>query len=182
MNIEWLRANGRNPRVHGNGFLQIDLPDEQRLHVFGHPLLPRQVVATPIHNHRFGFESQVLRGCLINLTWGFCYDKSYRATHQGYVAKPREGEDTELIPIGEQGVIMLISKEVVLPGKSYSMRARQFHQSTADEPTVTVMRKTERVDIDPTVLCRLGFSPDNAFNRYDLDEPALWTIAEESLR
>lgn len=172
---------GTNIRVHGNGFLQLDVGEGERIHVFGHPALPRQKVSTPIHNHRFGFDSRVLSGVLVNLTWAFSFDRSHRATHQGYVAKPRVGEDTELVPAGETGTVMLLHHEVVVAGRSYSMAPRQFHQSMADEPTVTHMRKTAQVELEPMVLCRAHCQPDNTFNRYDLDEPALWRILEESL-
>lgn len=177
---EIVRA-GSNIRVHGNGFLQLDVGEGERIHVFGHPALPRQKVSTPIHNHRFGFESTVLRGVLVNLTWAFSFERSARATYQGYIAKPRVDEDTELVPMGETGVVMLLKHEVVVAGKSYRMEPRQFHQSLADEPTVTHMRKTSQIDLEPMVLCRLPQHPDNTFNRYDLDEPALWRILEESL-
>lgn len=181
MTFEEIRLMGSNIRVHGNGFLQLDIGEGERIHVFGHPRLPRQTVSTPIHNHRFGFESRVLRGVLVNLTWAFSFERSYRATHQGYVAQPRMDEDTELVPVGEMGVLMLLKHEVIVEGRSYTMRPRQFHQSMADEPTVTHMRKTDQLDLEPTVLCRKGMTPDNAFNRYDLDEPALWRILEESM-
>lgn len=172
---------GSNIRVHGNGFLQLDVGEGERIHVFGHPRLPRQKVSTPIHNHRFGFESTVLRGVLVNLTWAFMTDKSHRATHQGYVVHPRVGEDTELVPQGDTGIVMLLRHEVIVQGKSYKMQPRQFHQSMADEPTVTHMVKTGALELEPMVLCRMGMQPDNTFNRYDLDEPALWRILEESM-
>jgi hypothetical protein len=72
--------------------------------------------------------------------------------------------------------------EAIVAGRSYTMRERQFHQSIADEPTVTHMRKRVQVELEPKVLCHLGFSPDNSFNRYDIDEPQLWHILEDSLR
>lgn len=181
MDIHFLRRNGTNIRVHGNGFLQLDLAPGERIHVFGHPQLPRQKVSTPIHNHRFGFRSKVLTGCLVNLTWAYCFDRTHRATHQGYTAKPNDREDTRLEPVGDSAMLMLLGHEVLLPGHEYEMKPRQFHQSLADEPTVTYMRKTEVVELEPTVLCRLHMRPDNSFNRYDLDEPALWRILEESL-
>jgi hypothetical protein len=181
MTLEEIRLRGTGIRVHGNGFLQIDVGEGERIHVFGHPGIPRQKVSTPIHNHRFGFTSTVLKGCLVNLTWAFCPDRTYRATHQGYVARVRHDEDTQLEPIGDGGALSLLRTEVILPGRRYSMLPRQFHQSLADEPTVTHMHKTEVADIEPTVLCRRGMSPDNNFDRYDLDEPALWRILEESM-
>ena len=69
MSFAYLRAHGENIRVHGNGFLQLDLPDDCRLHIFAHPALPSQRQSTHIHDRRFGFGSKVLRGRLVNV----CY-------------------------------------------------------------------------------------------------------------
>jgi hypothetical protein len=123
----------------------------------------------------------VLRGVLVNLVWAFSCDTTPRATYQGYATRPRHKEDTELVPAGPTGVIMLLKHEVIVQGGSYRMQPRQFHQSLADEPTVTHMRKIGQVALEPLVLCRLPQQPDNDFNRYDLDEPALWRILEESM-
>ncbi len=71
MTFENLRDVGKNIRVHGNGFIQIDISSLTRVHVFGHPLIPRQLTPTPIHDHRFGFHSMVLAGCLVNVDWKF---------------------------------------------------------------------------------------------------------------
>lgn len=54
-----LRAVGERPRVHGNGFIQLDVTPRTRLH-FWSPEIPRQKVATPIHDHVFGFVSYVI--------------------------------------------------------------------------------------------------------------------------
>lgn len=49
--------------LHGLGFIQIKLDDNQRLHIW-HPDLPRRKCFehSNIHNHRFAFKSTVLKG------------------------------------------------------------------------------------------------------------------------
>lgn len=40
------------PRIHGNGFLQIDLDPLRRMHVWDHRW-PRQIRDSSIHDHAF---------------------------------------------------------------------------------------------------------------------------------
>ena len=47
---------GSEPRLHGNGFIQLDLGDDQRLHIWSPDLPPAQRVSTQIHDHQF-FDS-----------------------------------------------------------------------------------------------------------------------------
>jgi hypothetical protein len=59
INTAVLKERGVRPRVHGNGFIQVDLTADTRLHVWGDKRIPRQNVYTPIHDHVFGFESTI---------------------------------------------------------------------------------------------------------------------------
>ena len=58
--INELKERGISPRVHGNGFIQVDLTHDTRLHVWGDKRIPRQNTYTPIHDHVFGFKSHLV--------------------------------------------------------------------------------------------------------------------------
>ncbi len=85
-------AQGKVPRVHGNGFIQLDLTDRTRLHVW-HPSVPRQKVATQIHDHVFSFESCCIVGRLINVVYKFIELSPGDAMAEFciYTSKVREG-------------------------------------------------------------------------------------------
>jgi hypothetical protein len=61
--------------VHGLGFIQVKLPNNQRLHVW-HPDIPRRAcyLHSAIHNHRFSFTSHVLIGTQVNRRYEVHYD------------------------------------------------------------------------------------------------------------
>lgn len=187
INFDWLMINGRNPRVHGNGFLQIDLEIDgevgsERVHIFGHPALPRQKVPTPIHDHRFGFRSTVLRGRMVNVTYALSV-QARTPTHDVYVPCPRVGEDTELQFSGVRGALRVSTTEVVVPGDSYVMQSGVLHETLTNEVTITHMRKTTMSALNPRVLCPIGRTPDNDFERGSaLSVPDLWLIVEDSFR
>jgi hypothetical protein len=179
------------PRVHGNGFVQLDLDDRTRLHVWGDHRIPRQSVASPIHNHVFGFESRVFVGTLLNLR--FRLDEG--GTHVVHEARPpREGEGdrTLLAPIdGPNRVRPRIGAiEVVRAGdigQTYSMRPFDFHVSLAYELAVSVIWKDgDTLAQNPTghrpqVLVRKGQRADNDFDRHGYDPELLWQIIGDAL-
>lgn len=183
MRFEYIRAIGSNIRLHGNGFIQIDTGKDQRLHVFGHPDAPRQKVPTPIHDHRFSFESEVYCGLLINTVWQL--DERLPHTHFvcGYEPSGKGGEDTRLFETDERGGLHMRAQFTVRPGEGYKHRAGVLHETFANEPTITVMRKTGNLDgHSPRVLCRIGLEPDNYFTRYDIDDDELWRMVADAFR
>lgn len=188
--------NGYRPRVHGNGFLQLDLSTDVRLHIFGHDKLPKQHVATPIHDHTFGFKSYCYKGRLVNVVYGV---EPGGVEFHVYEPEVRDGEDTVLMPVGAEhdcGVFILRTN-VVVPAflsdddcvsmrASYSMECGVLHESLAPEPTVTVMFKASPTQPrscpwKPRVLVPQGMAPDNEFTRYDVHPDLLWEIIDEML-
>lgn len=175
MKIDFAKASA--PRVHGNGFLQIDIAPGTRLHIWGHSKLPRQVVDTSIHDHRFSFESEVIAGRLVNAQYNRGHDYRYRI----FEPQTREGEDTTLHDTGRRIGLSVSPAKIVRCGEKYEMPARAFHESFSDRPSATVMRKTFVFNYAPRVLVPDGAEPDNEFNRYDYPEDYLWGIVQDVL-
>jgi len=179
--FDYLHRVGRNIRIHGNGFVQIDLLDRpgERVHLFGHPDIPRQARPTPIHDHRFGFVSNILSGCLVNVMWD-AHETSI-ASHVVCGYEPGIGEDTKLIPTGvEVGVIKRYA-EVLDYGSTYRVKPGELHETFANEATLTHMRKMGVEDIKPRVLCRIGQEPDNSFDRHQMmKEEGIWEIVRDA--
>jgi len=184
--MDYLRGLDTQPRVHGNGFIQLDLMNGKRLHFWGHPDIPRQVRATPIHDHTFGFKSWCLRGRLVNIVYELLGNgMEYRI----YRVRNRDGEDTELVPTEHRVGLLPVKVEVIVSPdwcvsmpSSYSLNSFCFHETFAPEPTITCMEKThKREGATPHVLSPTGIAPDNDFNRHSHDPKLLWRIIEEMM-
>lgn len=191
MSIEKLRArareNGKGPRVHGNGFIQLDVDDRERLHFWGDPRIPRQAVQTPIHDHVFSFRSVCVKGRIIHLPYRMVRDGDGR--YLMYEAKPGRGDDSKLHPM-EHGYRYCAVPQVPLirhPGEEYDFRAFRFHESFANEPTITRLYKRgrtlaqNRVGARPRVMVPYDGEPDNEFDRHGHDPDLLWGIIEDML-
>jgi hypothetical protein len=185
--VDHARKSGTRPRVHGNGFIQLDLSPNVRLHVWGHRAIPRQTVETPIHNHQFSFTSLVLKGTMVNQKYFASVTNHLlgEATHHVYTARVREGEDTILVDSGQTAVLYTDNQDIVSAGDHYSMTKGEIHESIVKELTVTVIMKVGKSlaqgGLQPTVYVPLGITPDNDFNRYTMKPSDLWGIIYESL-
>lgn len=206
-----VRKAGNEPRVHGNGFLQLDVGPDRRLHFWGDPRIPRQVTPTPIHDHSFSFRSSGLIGRLFNIVWAKDTTTGARPTHSVWEVRAesrRAGtEDTKLYPVKRRAdgrvalspvpppifdeatapiweLPMRVARcDVVHAGESYHFSARAFHESTTDRPSATLMVKLDKYpEHKPRVLCPLGREPDNEFDRDQFPVEDLWQIIYDTCR
>jgi hypothetical protein len=178
------------PRVHPNGFIQLDLDHRHRLHVW-HPRLGiRQKTYSPIHNHIFSFESFVFSGRLVNVNYRFEYRDTPNDTHKRWVVKSvGEGEST-ILEEGDGHAVQLVpsSVDVVQPGQSYGIVSEAFHETLASEPTMTIMRKEISFVgakkgancIGAAVMVPVGQKPDNEFRRDEVNTDILWAFIAEA--
>lgn len=192
--IQRLLSFNRNPRVHPNGFIQLDLdkPVETnsghsgghtRLHIWTDKL-PRQKTRTAIHDHVFDMSSYILLGTLdqqrvkVGLNAG-----DHGFTHEILLPDYR----TSSSQLNQTGVFCVVHgnwHKVVFSGQSYTQPAFTFHESVPKSATVaTVMRKTKVHEGVPRVLMPLeAEEPDNEFDRHTAAPvQLLWEIIEDAV-
>ncbi len=187
--IDELRDTGNRPRVHGNGFIQLDLTDRLRLHVWGQPTIPRQKVASPVHDHIFSFKSMCHVGRLLNVRWD-PVPSLISGTYRLWQAQPAEsGHDTRLVMMDEPPVYLVheFTREVT-HGSGYHVYAFKFHETVAMEPSITIIEKDGGTLVQdpggyrPKVCVPVGVEPDNEFSRDNHDQILLWMIIDDTLR
>jgi hypothetical protein len=187
------------PRVHGNGFIQLDLDDRVRLHVFGDLRIPRQKFPTPIHDHVFGFTSHVLSGRMINVEyeegpWPGLIEAINLPIGNFYEPHTRMlGEDLcedTVLQQRDPGTYGLFvnDTQIVHAGEEYRCDAGTLHESVTAEITVTLIQKdgptvAQGAAARPRVFVPVGGHPDNEFNRYDAAPvEMLWHIISDALK
>lgn len=178
-------ADGGNPRVHPNGFIQLDLEDvpaswhashqrghsgaSRRLHIWNPPgiELPHQETVNEIHDHVFDMRSTVIRGVLTQRLYHFITGIEARFwTHELYRAIYAKSSDSRLEPLKVYGMLEQINSFEIEEGSSYTQSAFTLHDSDPQgELVVTVMEKTEILPGDATVVCEFNKPPDNSYDR-----------------
>jgi len=180
--VKSIKREGGIPRVHGNGFIQLNTRDDQHLHIWGPQIPFKQTVYSGIHNHVFDFQSVCLVGELIHNSIDLEMDVD-DFTHYTYQAVCHDGTDNTVLE--KVGQARLVTSETVryTPGDTYTFKAGDFHESNANIPTATLMTKTgnHRDTMgEPIVLCDKAFLPSNDFTRYQ-DPDVLWRIIFKTL-
>jgi hypothetical protein len=174
---------GNRPRVHGNGFVQLDLSPTRRLHVWGDPRVPRQLVPTTIHDHTFSFRSIVCRGQLVHRE--IDVRPGLAGAYEMYYAVTNHGEDTRLVRNGARYHATIAAEHLLREGDEYTFEKFRFHETVAPWLCVTVIEKDgptlAQGGPSPNVLVPFGWEPDNTFDRYQTDADLLWQIVDEAL-
>lgn len=192
---------GGNPRIHPNGFIQLDLEPvpaswhashqqghsgaARRLHIWNPPgvKLPRQDTVHEIHDHVFDMRSTVVKGELWQRRYAFEIGGLNVPTHQLHRAVYAKNSDSRLEALNVFGVVKLVERHTVYDGDSYTQPAGTFHDTEcALGLVVTVMEKTAIVASQAHVLIPKDVEPDNEFDRASA-APAelLWEAIEVSL-
>ena len=177
MHYDYLREIGNEPRLHGNGFIQLDLEAGERLHVWDPALEGMgQIVRTSIHDHRFSYHSLIVYGRQVHQEYRVVVGSDLRI----YNPERRVGtQDTKLVqtdPSTVPSVRAIAGNRLEIPeGFSYKFKAHEFHDSIPLGLTATIMTKTdEDYGHIPRVLVPIGEEPDNEFDREAVDKEMLW--------
>lgn len=180
--LSTLKASGMEPRVHGNGFLQLDLTPTTRLHVWDEGL-PKQTLRTSIHDHLFGINSTVICGALLHTEFDIEAVPFKNANYNVFVAEAQEGtNNTILVPTGESVILHKVASSLMLPGTSYYFPPFKFHDTDYRYgTTATIMEKVDKQQGQSRVLVPLGGTPDNDFDREGFDPEELWPFVERAL-
>jgi hypothetical protein len=180
---EMFEENKVQPRVHGNGYVQLDLTPRKRLHVWGDSRIPRQLVPSTIHDHTFSFSSIVLKGQIIHRCIEL--EENILGGFQMYTAVTNIGEDTRLVINEKRFNAIIISEQLLKQGDAYTFEKRKFHETIFPWACITIIDKDgptlTQGGPNPNVLVPYGLRPDNAFNRHQVRTDKLWEIIWDAI-
>lgn len=168
--IEAALAEDNKLRLHQNGFIQLDLLDDTRLHIWDENIPVAQSPRSPIHNHTFSFYSQVLTGELTHVEYDWINLKDIKPalkTDMVYCLYTGSGDYQNLVSTQIWGTARESSRLVIPAGEAYRFKYGLYHDSFGKGLTATIMTKTEVNRIPfATVVCEPAIgAPDNSFRR-----------------
>lgn len=174
--------------LHGLGFVQVQLPASQRLHVW-HPELPRRhcFEHSAIHNHRFDFTSLVLTGTQINIEYADLRPGAVGGENPTHMLYLHEGARTAnggrpWVPYCKAAMVETYRMEIHA-GHIYRMKAYDFHctEPGGDGKVATIMTKRWEGQEGAMSSCLIGVEPDGDFDRYQWSPSQLWEIVSDVL-
>lgn len=182
--LKHAQEEGRVPRVHPNGFVQLDGVGPTRLHVWpDDPLQFIDVQPHPIHDHVFAMRSTVVRGHMLQTVHLPELEHRGEPTHEILVAHYHTKSDSELRRTGVVVRLPELSEErfYIEAGETYEQPAFTFHTSEQDGLTVTLMEKRAVLPGSCRVLLPLGVEPLERFDRHEWHADELWEFIESAL-
>lgn len=170
-------------RMHPNGFYQLDIGNNSRLHIWPPEKQEHQKNYNPIHDHTFSFDSFILIGHLKHYEYDYMEDED--GEYQMYNVIPVEGNHTIMEPTGKF-INIIKSKEMhLLPGSRYTFEKHKFHESVNEKGvlTATIMKKTQQgYDLRARIIGIRNHDPDdNSFDRTKIDQDKAHMYLEDVL-
>lgn len=172
LNINWLKENHQMIHYFGLGFIQLKINDEYRLHFYS-PELPPIIGEEDIHNHRYDFESLILKGefsqDLFSVVEGDTHLKTFENCSEDKVDVP-----------SEKCSIKLISTENYKSGDKYKISHKDFHRVRAKN-CITLLRRGPKVKELAEVIIPAQNQAICPFS-LKIDKDTLWKIVETSIK
>jgi hypothetical protein len=174
--VEYLRANHSMIHYFGLGFIQLKLNDRERMH-FYIPGLEPIVPEEDVHNHRYDFQSTILRGRLTQELWS--PHRSAEGTHVIEEVTCEEGVAAERTP----GIFILEmdSSHTYVEGSSYMVSHRQFHKvRPGSEGCITLIERSGYKKNLAQVVKPIDGDSICPFSR-KIPEDELWGLVRKAL-
>lgn len=179
--FEVLRRLGNRPRVHPNGFIQLDFSDRERLHVWPEKPLPVLNQGIHIHDHIYPIESDVVLHQICNV---HCQVEEHpQGEFFVYPVRAFQAmKQSTTLGFSDRRRYRIVSKTEhrYAAGDSYTFPAFEFHETTWEGLVATILRNGDFNPNDSArVLCPVGVVPNTFFDRYCIPDEVLWeSIAE----
>lgn len=188
----YMRTDGKQPRFHGNGFIQLYLDDRTRLHIWTPSLPPLRNHNATIHTHRYDMASTVICGLLKHTTydvWPFIDGadnqdrcKVVRLTGASETDRKMPGEVDDL-----EYAYQARHEYVLGAGSQYTFGQDLFHSSDNgyDGTTATVFKKIGEDAPEFAKILLLGSEaqPTHAFDpATQPSQEAMWSVIEKLVK
>lgn len=172
LDIEWLKANHKMIHYFGLGFIQIKLNDEYRVHFYTDKL-PSIMPEEDVHNHRYGFQSWILKGQLTQ--------KLYEVTIGTDYIKEKESckEGVEVDEPGDLVSIKCIDTKTFSVNEGYTISHLDFHKVIGKDCITLVSRGNIEKEL-AEVIRHVDNEKVCPFSK-KIPESELWAIVEEML-
>lgn len=186
LDIDELRSCGAKPRLHPNGFIQLDLPGRRRLHVWPDAPVRERSPAAPIHDHVYGFTSSVCLGTLVNRTIRLIEHPEGEYAMYGIPSYAVDPRDFALERVDDKRYAVFSTVEVRLDAPTrYAFAPYEFHETEAIGLTATIIElgEPDRSRL-ARVACRLDRPIPPVFRREGDSEELtrLWTFIARACR
>ncbi len=138
LDIDWLWLNKQMVHYFGLGFIQLKLNQTERVHFYSQELM-KTVGDEDVHNHRYNFVSEILKGSFSQKIFDVS-ENHHNYTHYLRQESCQENLNNQNSPVPVN--IELIFEQTLRQGEKYFMDHNTFH-SVESLDAVTFLTRGE---------------------------------------
>lgn len=181
LDIDWLRTNHTLIHYFGLGFIQVKLGPSERMHFYVpglEPIVPRE----DVHNHRYDFDSSIMRGSLTQELYSFVPSRwPFGPLGDHMIEEVSCEEGAERRTLSGTFDVALSSMHTYLEGSSYFISHDQFHRVTpGNRGCITLVRRSGYRKPLAQVIKPVGGPSVCPFAR-KIPEDELWELVAQAL-
>lgn len=152
-NIDWIIKNAEKIHYFGLGFIQVKLNDSsKRIHYYS-DIFPITVGEEEIHNHRYDFSSEIVKGTFINKRYEIIEGNTHILSDESCNPKNKIISEEKLVSIK----LSHHNEYRSLPNQpvTYGMRHHVFH-TVSSKDAITVLQRSEYKKDNAQVIRPVG--------------------------
>lgn len=128
LDIDFLKANCNRLYFFGLGFIQVKLNDSERVHFYTNAF-QKTSVSEEVHNHRYDFESMIMRGTLVQELFSYCLNDE----GDSWITKETCNPTTKKVFDRHRCIVKLIQRQTFSSGSSYWTDHNTLHRAESND-------------------------------------------------
>lgn len=167
LDIDFLKTNCQRLYFFGLGFIQVKLNDSERVHFYT-DAFPKTTIKEEIHNHRYDFESTILKGTLVQEIF------SYRLDNEGdsWITKETCNPTIKKEFDRHQCSIKLIQRQTFGTGSSYWTDHDTLHRADSND-AITYLKRGPYMKDEADIIYPIDLVPTCPFS-VKVSDDELW--------
>jgi hypothetical protein len=174
LNIDSLKENCQRIYFFGLGFIQVKLNDSERVHFYTNEF-QKTSVAEEIHNHRYDFESTIIKGTIIQEIFSYQYDDK----GDSWITKETCNPDTKKEFDRFKCTVKLIQRQMFATGSMYWTDHDTLHRVDADQ-AITYLKRGPYMKDEANVVYPVNIVPTCPFS-VKVSDDELWDVVRSMI-
>lgn len=171
---DFLKKNCKFIHAFGLGFIQIKLNDTERVHIYT-PKVKTTTHPEEVHDHRYAFESKIIKGSLTNKIYQVVEGDKFYLTEENCTPNKTVSESPKCISCN----VKLICSTTMEKGTVYFMDKDTLHRVETDRCITFLTRKSIQKDTAKVIFPKeVSLTCPFSVNKSEDD---LWKIVKEEI-
>jgi hypothetical protein len=169
LNIDYLKSNCQRLYFFGLGFIQLKLNDLERIHFYTNKF-SKTATVEEVHNHRYDFESTIIKGTLVQELF------SHQLDEKGdyWISKETCNPSNKKVFNKQLCKIKLIQRQTFSAGSSYWIDHDTMHRVESTD-AITYLKRSPYMKNEADVIYPVDLATTCPFS-VNISDVELWEV------